>query len=248
MIHIRYLSGIFLVGLWLIIKMFRTAKSDEVRIHSCKVSIKEPYTIFFISDIHNRLINDHTLAKIKDVDAVIIGGDLADRRVSGTKLAKNIKRLQTWGAPIYFIAGNNDHEFKPEPLLSYLRSNGVTPLSNEWTYIGKSGVTLSGIDPYFSEASIPALSDSHKVNILVVHEPAILKEFPDYVCDNYNLILTGHTHGGQIRLFGQGPYSRGCWKDGTHTAFLNSEGYGTSLVPLRLGTAPEVHLIRLIPR
>ncbi len=227
--------------------MNRTAKSDKVRIHSRKVSIKDPYTIFYISDIHNRLINDQTLAKIKDVDAVIIGGDLADRRVTGTKLSRNIKRLQTWGAPLYFIAGNNDHEFKSEHIISFLRKKGVTPLSNEWAYLGRSGLTLSGIDPYFSEASIPALLSSQKANILVVHEPAILKEFPDDVYEIYDLILTGHTHGGQIRIFGKGPYSRGRWEDGVHTSFLNSEGYGTSLVPLRLGTAPEVHLIRLTP-
>ncbi|UOQ93606.1 metallophosphoesterase [Halobacillus shinanisalinarum] len=244
----RLIASVILVVVWLVIKMFRTAVSDKVSVHSLTVPIEKRYTIFFISDIHNRLINQQILATINDdIDAVIIGGDLADRRVSLRKLSANIKLLQTWDAPIYFIPGNNDHEFKSKPILSYLKYEGVEVLSNQSVNLNGKGLTLSGIDPYFSEPTIPACIPENSINILVVHEPSLLNEFSVDTYDPYDLILTGHTHGGQIRIFGQGPYSRGFWGKYHKAAFLNSEGYGTSLIPMRLGTTPEVHLIRLLP-
>ncbi|UOR12438.1 metallophosphoesterase [Halobacillus amylolyticus] len=246
--NVRMIASAIVVVVWLLVKMFRTAVSDKISTHSLTVPIEKSHTIFFISDIHNRLINQQTIANISDeVDTVIIGGDLADRRVSSSRLSANIKLLHSWNVPIYFVAGNNDHEFKPQPILSLLKHEGIKVLSNQWINLNGKGLTLSGIDPYFNEPSIPACIPENSVNILVIHEPSLLKEFSVDTYNPYDLILTGHTHGGQIRIFGQGPYSRGFWGKYHKAAFLNSEGYGTSLIPMRLGTTPEVHLIKLLP-
>ena len=56
-------------------------------------------------------------------------------------------------------------------------------------------------------------------------------------------MLSGHTHGGQIHLFGFRPYERGRLKRENDLTILISNGYGTTGVPLRLGAKAETHLI-----
>jgi len=81
--------------------------------------------------------------------------------------------------------------------------------------------------------------------ILVSHNPEIHHQIQE--ADGIDLILSGHTHGGQIRFgrFGL------CEIGGTGTVYkapyLISNGYGTSKLPLRLGARPETHLIKLVP-
>ena len=97
--------------------------------------------------------------------------------------------------------------------------------------------------------TLGAVNDRDPV-ILLCHEPDI---FPQVPRDRVALTLCGHTHGGQVRLFGYSPivpsaygnrYARGhVEEDGKH--LIVSSGIGTAAVPLRLGVPPEITLIRL---
>ena len=60
-----------------------------------------------------------------------------------------------------------------------------------------------------------------------------------------SLLLSGHTHGGQIHLFGFSPYEKGRLKKENDLTVLISNGYGTTGVPLRLGAKAETHLISI---
>ncbi|WP_197061378.1 metallophosphoesterase, partial [Halobacillus sp. BBL2006] len=108
--------------------------------------------IFFISDIHNRVIKESTLQKIEEVDVVIVGGDLVDKRTTMSQLKHNLSALKRWKAPIYFIPGNNDHELVDYDVVDVLESEDVNVLSNGDATItleyGQSFL-LSGTDPYF---------------------------------------------------------------------------------------------------
>lgn len=219
---------------------------DRFKVNESNPSIK----LFFISDIHNRQIRSKTIENIDKVDVVIIGGDLVDKRTSHHRLLENLQLLKKWNAPIFFIPGNNDHELRSGSIIEVLESNGVKTLSNEDEFVkleGNRGFVLSGLDPYFMKPSRSAaqINDSKLLQVLCVHDPFVYQRMNKEDQERFDLVLAGHTHGGQIRIFGLGPYERGGWLNDEDQPLLVSEGYGTSLVPLRLGTRAECHVIHL---
>ena len=91
--------------------------------------------------------------------------------------------------------------------------------------------------------------DTDEPIILMAHEPDLFPDTPDRVA----LTLSGHTHGGQVRLFGRTPvvpsrhgsrYVHGHFVDGNKQLIV-SAGLGYSGLPLRIGTRPEIVLIEL---
>lgn len=85
--------------------------------------------------------------------------------------------------------------------------------------------------------------------ILLAHEPDIFPQVPDRV----TLTLSGHTHGGQVRLFGYSPvvpsrygnrYAYGHVVDGSRNLIV-SGGLGCAIAPVRLGVPPEIVLIEI---
>ncbi|WP_281975464.1 metallophosphoesterase [Halobacillus litoralis] len=206
--------------------------------------------LFFISDIHKRKLREETLSKVGMVDVVIIGGDLVDKRTSSERLEKNLTLLKRWKAPVYFIPGNNDHEFETGALLEVLQEHGILPLSNvdETVEVSQGkNIVLSGLDPYFLQPRRNAsyINDLDGYQVLCVHDPYVFARMNKEDQDRFNLVLSGHTHGGQIRIFGMGPYERGGWSRNGARTILVSEGYGTSLFSLRLGTKAECHVIHV---
>ncbi|MGP4077002.1 metallophosphoesterase [Halobacillus sp. K22] len=250
------LTGVIIVasmGLLFFAGMYLWAENDHLDEHV----IKDPFFpyfrelhIVFISDIHNREINTQTLNKLKNVDVVIIGGDLVDKRTPLTRLKNNLNKLKQWKAPVYFIPGNNDHELEKANLLDVLDKYQIHVISNSdyvVTLPSDTEFVLSGIDPYFMKPRRQAAYIKEQINyqILCVHDPYVYQKMNHEDQKQFALVLSGHTHGGQIRLFGLGPYTRGGWFESEIPPLLISEGYGTSLLPLRLGTRAELHSITI---
>ncbi|MBH0229616.1 metallophosphoesterase [Halobacillus yeomjeoni] len=243
-----------ILGLVMFIYMVHKAQSDQVNrktIKAAEYPYEQPMNIFFISDIHNRALRPRTVNEVKDADLVIIGGDLVDKRTSISRLKENLKVLKEWGAPVYFIPGNNDHELIGDDLVKILEGNEIVTLSNTDDIVSLSNnrkVALSGIDPYFMKPrrEMYHLKERYPFQILCVHDPYVFYNMNEEDREMYDLVLTGHTHGGQIRIFGLGPFTSGGWfkKDGK--PLLVSEGYGTTLLPLRLGTKAECHIITVV--
>ncbi|MGI8315389.1 metallophosphoesterase [Halobacillus mangrovi] len=245
------LLAVTAAALLLYLYMRYSAQNDQLEFHTIEAQsypADKPLHIFFISDIHNRVIKKSTLSKIENVDIVIIGGDLVDKRTAMSQLKHNLEALQEWKVPLYFIPGNNDHELIGYDVIDILEEENVKVLSNGDVTIplqGEQKIVLSGIDPYFLKPRrhMYHIKDRHPYQILCVHDPYVFKQMNKVDQQRFDLILTGHTHGGQIRVFGLGPYTRGGWFSMSSRPLLISEGYGTSLMPLRLGTRAECHLI-----
>jgi uncharacterized protein len=207
-------------------------------------------SIFFISDIHRRKISDKIIREIKgQVDIVVIGGDLTEKGVPLERTKGNIKKLKKLG-PTYFVWGNNDYEIDSHELKKIFFENGIKILENTAVvFESNSGdkITLIGIDDLAlgRDRLNLALMDveENSFKILASHNPQIIKRISPEL--NISLVLSGHTHGGQIRIFGLGPYERGKIKKIDHTILLNSNGYGTTSIPLRLGAPAECHLITI---
>ena len=205
--------------------------------------------IFFISDIHRRKISSDFIQKINHIDLVIIGGDLTEKNVPFQQISENIEQLKKLGI-VFFVWGNNDYEVEHHELDSLLLQQGVKILDNtSYLFESEQGDKLEvvGVDDMVHErdelevALNNTIGESFK--ILVSHEPEIVEKFTS--AEKISLVLSGHTHGGQIRIFGYGPHEKGRLTQLPHTTQLISNGFGTSLVPLRLGAPPETHILTI---
>ena len=207
-------------------------------------------SIFFISDIHKRLISDDVITEVTGKsDIVVIGGDLTEKKVPFERVKKNLEKLKKLG-PVYFVWGNNDYETDYRKLDAILLDYGVKVLDNTAaTFESEKGDKLSllGVDALNQErdrldlALLDAGDKSFK--ILASHYPDITKKIlPEH---NIRLVLSGHTHGGQIHILGYSPYEKGKVEKLDNTTLLISNGYGTTGVPLRLGAPAQCHLITI---
>ena len=207
--------------------------------------------LFFISDIHRRLVTDRLIEEvIGKCDLVVIGGDIRESGVPIGRVEQNLLKLKELG-PLYFVWGNNDYEGDYHELDATLLKHGVKILDNTAvSFESKKGqrLDLLGIDDISEERdrldlALEDCEDEKGFRILVSHNPAVQSQLkPEH---RIRLVLSGHTHGGQIRLFGMGPYKLGGIKINGDSLYVTSNGYGTSTVPLRLEAKPETHLFTL---
>jgi len=209
----------------------------------------QDFRIFFITDIHRRRLKKSTLNSIKEkIDAVIIGGDMIEKWVPLKRARHNIQLIKKWKVPIYFIWGNNDYESDPDGLLSLFKEENITILSDTYIQLRKSNSVLSlvGIDYDESKHKVTKLPidvTRSDYRIVIAHSPFDFEKFTESDRKRIHAFFAGHTHGGQVRLWGYGLYERGGYElDGT-THKLISEGYGYRLMPIRLGTNSECHVI-----
>ena len=232
--------------------MFVSARRRNVSFHSMEafgdgISDKK-LSVFFISDIHRRKIDDKLIAKIQfghSIDVVIIGGDLAERGVPLTRIAKNVRKLAQLG-PLFYIWGNNDREAGEQEIRDIIIRHGGQILENENVVIpGHPHWGIAGTDDP-SNGNVDIESTLHRINqfenvIVVTHMPSLFSKVEQVY--QPRLMLAGHTHGGQIRIGKYGLQDKGTFRIENGRAKLISNGYGTSMLPLRLGAAPESHVI-----
>jgi predicted MPP superfamily phosphohydrolase len=206
---------------------------------------------YFISDVHRRCISRHMLKQIKGrCEFIIIGGDLLERRVPLSRVEDNLHKLASI-APTYFIWGNNDQEIDLIQLRACLKRQGIQELNNEWTVIERDlqEIALVGVDTKKKGKDDIELFEKAKTypcSILLSHYPEVINHLPSV--HSFSLCLSGHTHGGQIRLFGWGIAEKGGIKATNGLLQVISNGYGTTGLPLRLGAPAETHLFTLKKR
>lgn len=238
--------------LGLLIFMFMSARRRNVIYHNMTVAADSKadkrLSVFFISDIHRRKIDDKLLAKVQsahEIDIVIIGGDLAERGVPLMRIAENVRKLAQLG-PLFYVWGNNDREVGEEEMREIITHYGGKILDNESVAVpGHPRWGIGGTDDP-SSRNVDIDSTLRFVNqydnvILVTHTPSLFRKVEQLY--EPRLMLAGHTHGGQIRIGKYGLQEKGVFRLNKGRAKLISNGYGTSTLPLRLGAAPECHVI-----
>lgn len=233
--------------------MIFKAHHDTIDYHTVQdKKIQTEFNVFFISDLHRRKLSHETLASIdKKIDIIIIGGDLTEKGVPLERTRANILKLKKWNVPIYFVWGNNDYEAVPERLYQLLLNENVIVLANSNTSItiNEYIICLIGLDCYYySEARMDLAMAGAIGNytILLTHSPTAFYELDDKSLETIDIVLSGHTHGGQIRFLGLGLYDKGEFTSSRGTNILVSEGYGYTRLPFRLGTKSECHVLTFI--
>lgn len=189
-------------------------------------------------------------------DLVVVTGDLV---TSGTEFYADVAEvLSGLRAPdgVLCILGNHD-QWNAARFEAALRERGLTVLSNESRVIRRGAATLVVIglgDPYTGKADLPAALRGRLPGAPTI----LLSHYPDYfeaaAREKVDLVLSGHTHGGQIglpfladrinlaTLTRQRP--RGLFHSGSSRLYVNA-GLGTTGPPVRLGVAPEIALFAL---
>ncbi|MEI2665074.1 metallophosphoesterase [Rossellomorea sp. LJF3] len=238
-------------GVSLLFYMLYEARRNVVKIEKVKLphypQHMKPFSLFFISDIHKREISNEIIEEVKGkADLVIIGGDLLEKGVPFSRVERNLDKLLTLGN-VYFVWGNNDYEVNTSRLKQIFKKKGIVEIVNSSVKVKiHNGVmNLIGVDDASTqranyEASLERVHP-HEFNLLISHDPRLVNQ----VQKNHGIdfMISGHTHGGQIRLFGWGMYKKGRLETLPETTLLVSNGYGTTAIPLRLGAPAETHLL-----
>lgn len=233
--------------------------------HTLSHALLQGLTIAFVSDVHLRPSMDaaRLCALIAGLNAelILFGGDFADSRCEALRLLRALQTLQP-KLGMFAVPGNNDVEAfgSVQALSSALRESNVELLVNRCTPLRWRGARLSlaGLDDalYGQPNADGLFSVDADYRILLSHYP-ILRSIP--APSRPDLMLCGHTHGGQFNLFGFTPYSIGFERLGSrrrcapalvsgmkrfgHTSLLVSKGVGMSRISLRVGVHPEIHRI-----
>ena len=238
------------------------------------------YRVVFLSDLHNKQFgknNSQLLEAIEEIrpDAVLVGGDMINGK-PGEKLdrAVNLLRKLKEKYPVYYANGNHEHRIKLYPetygdeaerYAAALAELGIVPMVN--THVQLPGINLiiygSEIDKYFYKRFItPAMEpeylpgllgspDPGAYTVLLAHNPDY---FPHYARWGADLVLSGHIHGGIVRIpiWDRGllspnvrffpKYDGGVFHEGDCTMIL-SRGLGIHTIPFRLFNPAEVIVI-----
>ena len=227
-------------------------------------NLNKPYTIVQLSDVHIGGIIDQV--SIKDMvektnalkpDLVVITGDLVDIALKYAMPALNeLKGLEsTYGT--YFIVGNHEYLHKIEEIIVAVNALGIKTLENESVYIGEEGegFNLAGVYDHMGyrlEHHEPDLEkalsscDKNSPTILLAHQPLFIKEVKSVV----DLVLSGHTHGGQLYPFKAlvkivQPYLAGLYQHNEETQIYVNRGTGFWGPPMRLGSSSEITHMRI---
>lgn len=228
--------------------------------------------VIYVSDIHagpyfsQERVND-LVKQINRLnpDLVILGGDYASDSAGAIEFFRNLPQISA-SCGVYAVVGNHDRTV-PESNLGLLRQAmqeaGVTPLINEVTSVrvGNAAIWLAGLDDVScGHPDLNALSRRVRRGdyvIFLCHSPAVIPDAinardADYQLGWFDLGLFGHTHGGQIGLFGgivrdktvPEAYRSG-WTRVNRIDLLTSRGVGTTGLPIRILCRPQLHVITL---
>lgn len=235
-------------------------RRNDIRLRRLPTAF-EGFTVLHLSDLHLDMSDAHLERLIDSVhglahDVCVLTGDFRFRTFGpyAPALAALARLRPHLGEPVYAVLGNHD-TIRMVPGMEAL---GIGVLMNESVRIERAGGTLAlvGIDDahYFRTHNFHKAAadvDLDGCAILLSHTP---EPYRHAAHADFSLMLSGHTHGGQICLPGGIPiltdsgapraFARGAWQyEGM--AGYTSVGCGSSIVDVRLNCLPEVTLHRL---
>ncbi len=234
-------------------------------------------TIAFFSDAHlgesyppPRLQRIVSVLQHEQPDLILFGGDLIDSRTPETVDYDEaiISVLSQMQAPLgqYAVAGNHDNRLRSEyERIDYLfTESGFTLLNNESVYL--DGVWLGGLaESYFGAPDVDLAfspdglihsqqTDSGDMTgftrLLLMHQPDYAAGLP---ADSADLIFSGHSHNGQVTIFGRpiltvyegADYPYGYYQLSGNRQLIVSRGLGTVEIAARFFAPPEIVIVTL---
>lgn len=220
------------------------------------------FRIVQLSDIHHGPFSSkeqieravETANRLKP-DVIALTGDyISKERHYAPACAEMLGKLRArYG--VYSVLGNHDHWTDAKLITDLFRAEGITVLINEGMRFEHNGAAfwLAGVDDTMvGLEDIPlalAGSTRDEMKLLLAHNPIVLRRAAHAGID---LVLSGHTHGGQVALRSERSASgrprrrllKGLGRQG-NTQIYVTRGLGTVILPIRYGCPPEVSLLEL---
>lgn len=234
----------------------------------------DAYKIVQISDLHDAQIgenNEKLIAMTAETepDCIVLTGDFVDSSRFHPERSLSVAESLVKIAPVYYVSGNHEAILPDEDyqaLTDGLRGLGVCVLedeSAELTRDGQSirliGLTDIGFHPGTLvekkdalRTALSALLPEDEFSVTLAHRPELMDVYTECGAP---LVLSGHAHGGQIRLPGIGgliapgqglfpKYTDGKYEE-SGTTLVVSRGIGNSVLPLRVNDRPQIVVVQL---
>jgi hypothetical protein len=173
-------------------------RHEHVDVASASVAA---WRLVYASDLHLTARRQHVGAALVEVvarerpDAVLLGGDLLDRRAGVDVLAQTVQQLEVH-APVFAVAGNHDDGLGRDCARSAVRSGGGHWLHDEEGELLGPGARLQ----LHARVRRRVARDAGCVRALVGHDPRIIEA----AAPHYDVVFAGHLHGGQCVWWNQG--------------------------------------------
>lgn len=226
-------------------------------------SLNAPFSVAHITDVHiGKVLGREFMQEVVnganelDADIVVITGDLVDMspKYAKEKLEPLRELRSRYG--VYYVLGNHEYFDNVADVVKLIKSFGIKVLDNENVVID-GRVNLAGINDIrgerfgiFKPDVKKALSsrDARLPTLLLSHQPKVIDKITDE--DKVDLIISGHTHGGQIFPFGllvlvDQPYLYGLYQHSSVTQVFVSSGVGYWGPPLRILAPSEIVKLEL---
>lgn len=216
----------------------------------------EGVKIVHLSDLHLKSSDGYdykiiSMTRRLEPDYIFLTGDLITRNQTDLKKQREFIKYLSEVAPVYFVFGNHENDADTQVQKELLKFP-FTVLNNKSVSLERGGnsISLYGVNiepkyyigenldykniPDFSKNELTELIGDKKntFNILLSHNPKFLNTYSEWGAD---LVFSGHTHGGAVRLFGRGilsperklfpPFTEGVYKCG-ETQMAVSRGLG----------------------
>lgn len=254
------------------------------RLKLCDRRIRKPVRAAVIADLHNKRYgkeNEKLLAAIRQEkpELILIAGDILTAQ-PGKSMEPALQFLRALAEefPVYYGNGNHEQRLKLYPQRyqdmakeygQALEDMGIRPLVNGCAVLEERGVTVYGAEiakryygrfrqEHMDEGYLPGLlgtPDKSRYTVLLAHNPDY---FPQYAEWGADLTVSGHVHGGVVRVpvWGRGAispalrlfpkYDGGIFREGGAVMLL-SRGLGMHTIPIRLFNPGELWVVELTP-
>ncbi len=221
-------------------------------------------SIAFLTDFHagdTASIDfiEHAIARTNALkpDLILLGGDYITKGTRYLPSTREILRELRAPLGVYGVLGNHDYWDDPDRVRSMLAKAGIADVTNSGRWIMREGsrLRIAGVaDLWEGNPNLHAALagvEQDETAILLAHNPDYAMGLAD---PRVGLVLSGHTHGGQIRLPKVGALVTNSKYGQHHVSGLIpfesfqlyvSRGLGTVVIPMRLNCPPEISLLKL---
>ena len=246
--------------------------------------LKKECRFVLISDVHNKVYGNKNMPFIKAVkkinpDFIVLAGDLVTSK-AGEDMTPGIELIRTLSKDfkVYYGLGNHESKIKEqrdkfgnqfELLKKQLETENVILLENKSAEIPEYNIKITGLElplEYFAHfklrkmeegylTNVVGKADNRKCNILIAHNPDY---FPEYAKWGADFVLSGHVHGGIMRLPLLGgviapsyrlfpKYDGGVYKE-NGAVMLLGRGMGSHTLPFRFFNPAQLYVVTLKQR
>lgn len=221
--------------------------------------------IVFVADIHygeffpqERLMDLVERINALKPDIIFMAGDFIGRGRQNIEPCFNgLKNLK---APLgkYAVLGNHDYYNKGKTMKEAMKKADIKDLSNKgvWIRSGDGRIKVGGVEDLYQKVQLiePTINDVTEDDFVI-----LLSHNPDYAeqiqTDKVDIVLSGHTHGGQVTFFGlwapripseYGQKYRRGMVEAPNTKVYVTTGIGCTGIPMRFFARPQICVIKLV--